>query len=113
LREIRIIHFAISSATEDNAKHFLNPYCSDPSRSRGNRSSMRCPGTYTLFILAREVGQQDAVGGGSQMVQIVDSDVHVTVPIGKPGEVRGRVALQTTGIAFSDLQVALRSTAAC
>ncbi|MGD0965798.1 MAG: carboxypeptidase-like regulatory domain-containing protein [Candidatus Acidiferrales bacterium] len=92
----------------------LRPAGMSSSQGHGNLITIPWifPGTYTLSIAAREVGQQDAVGEGSQMVQIVDSDVHVTVPIGKPGEVRGRVALQTTGVAFSDLQLALRSTLA-
>jgi hypothetical protein len=68
------------------------------------------PGTYTLVIVAKDDSKQQIVGVGSRTLQVVDSDVHVTVPIGKPGEVRGRATVQAPGGAsLSDLQLVLRS----
>ena len=68
------------------------------------------PGTYTLVILAKDVSGQQTVGVGSQTVQVVDSDVHITVPIGRLGEVRGRAAVQPAGaVSPSDVRMLLRS----
>ena len=52
------------------------------------------PGTYTLTIVATDDANNHELGRGSQTLQIVNSDVHVTVPIGKPDEVRGRATVQ-------------------
>ena len=75
------------------------------------------PGTYTLTLAAFETfenGVRELVGKGSQSLQVVDSDVHIVVPIvpiGKPGEVSGRVVVEPSGAAsLSGMQLGLRSS---
>jgi hypothetical protein len=51
-------------------------------------------GTYTLTIVATDNGSHEAVGQGSRTFQVVDSDVHITVPIGKPDEARSQATVQ-------------------
>jgi hypothetical protein len=70
------------------------------------------PGTYSLVLVAEESisGKLTTVGGGSRTIQVVDSDVHVTIPIGKLGEVRGRASVQGFGDALlTEIQLTLGS----
>jgi hypothetical protein len=41
------------------------------------------PGTYTLTIVAKDDADNHELGRGSQTLQVVDSDVHIIVPIGR------------------------------
>ena len=52
------------------------------------------PGNYTLTILVKDNANNHELGRGSQTLQVVDSDVHVTVPTGKLDEVRGPAPVQ-------------------
>ena len=79
--------------------------------SRGNVVTIPqiFPGTYTLIIIPTDDANHQPVGQGSQTLQVVDKDVHVIVPIGKGGEVRGRVAVQSSGgISLSNMQLVLQ-----
>jgi len=79
--------------------------------SRGNVVTIPqiFPGTYTLIIVPTDDANHQPVGQGSQTLQVVDKNVHVIVPIGKGGEVRGRVAVQSSGgISLSNMRLALQ-----
>jgi Carboxypeptidase regulatory-like domain len=52
------------------------------------------PGTYTVVMFARD-SERDTVGFGSRTIQVTDSDVHISIPIGKAGEVRGHVTMSS------------------
>jgi hypothetical protein len=54
------------------------------------------PGTYTLVMVARDENEQKVAGVGSRTIQVIDSDVHVTIPIGKLGEVRGHAIMPSS-----------------
>ena len=46
------------------------------------------------------------LGVGSRTIQVTDSDVHVAIPIGKPGEVRGHVTMRSApGVPLSGIEI--------
>jgi hypothetical protein len=66
-------------------------------------------GTYTLVMIASDgelAGFGPSVGVGSRTIQVTDSDVHVAIPIGKPGEVRGHVTMRSApGVPLSGIEI--------
>lgn len=68
------------------------------------------PGTYTLVMLSRDESRQRVAGVGSRTIQVIDSDVHVTIPIGRLGEVRGRAIMPSSpGTSLSGVEMVLGS----
>jgi len=61
-------------------------------------------------MVARDENEQKVAGAGSRTIQVIDSDVHVTIPIGKLGEVRGHAIMPSSpGTSLSGVELVLGS----
>lgn len=107
-----------SAGTVGRSYHVGIPHGAHTSEGHGNVTTIPqvFPGTYTIVMIARDendrnvAGVGSLVGVGSRTIQVIDSDVHVTIPIGKPGEVRGHATMPSSpGVSLGGVEMAVGS----